>query len=147
MPDDHDHDEHDTRRRYAFGRGEHRPLKLTIAAALVGLQGLGALVWGVFWMIQGIVGTPTDEQVSVMGALFIGVLGALLIRFGVGLWKVDAWPRVPSIVFSLICVPISYQLAFKAQLEWVGVPLLACSIAVLVLLFSEDVREAYGRDV
>lgn len=154
MSDKPEHDQDDTRdeqdvprRRYSFARGDHRPVKLAIAAVLVGLQGVGGVVWGGSWFWLAVSGEPTDERASTMGSVLIVLVSALLVRFAVGLWQVDAWPRVPCIVFALICVPIGYQLAFNADLGWIGIPVLASAIAIIVLLFSEDVRNAYGRDV
>lgn len=134
-------------RKYTYGRGEHRSTQLSLAAALVGIEGLVALGYAIVWGYLSLTGKPTDQTASLMGAVFVALGGMLLLRMAVALWKVDVWPRVPTIVLQLMLVPVSWSLAFTLGNTAVGVPLLVVAIALLVLLFSKAVREDFDRDV
>lgn len=161
MPDDalkpHDDAPHDPEeprdeaarapRPWPYTRGEHRSTQLAVAAALVGLEGIFAFGLGIVWGYLTLTGDPVDETASLTGAVFAALAGLLLLRMAVGLWKVDVWPRVPTIVIQLALVPVSWSIAFTLGNTAVGVPLLAAAIALLVLLFSKPVREDYERDV
>lgn len=161
MPDDAvtDHDDvpHDKREPRDFGeenlrpwnyaRGEHRSTQLALAALLVGLEGIVALGYGIVWGYLSLTGDPLDQTASLTGAVFVVLAGLLLVRMAVGLWNIDVWPRVPTIVIQLALVPVSWSIAFTLGNAAVGVPALIVAIALLVLLFSKPVREGYNRDV
>lgn len=134
-------------RPWNYARGEHRSTQLAVAAVLVGLEGLVALGYGVVWGYLSLTGDPLDETASLTGAVFVVLAGLLLVRMAVGLWNVDVWPRVPTIVIQLALVPVSWSIAFKLGNTAVGVPVLAAAIALLALLFSKPVRDGYNRDV
>lgn len=134
-------------RKYTYARGDRRSPQLATAAAVVALEGLLALGYGLVWGYYSLTGAPLDQTASLMGAVFAVLGGALLVRMAVALWQVEVWPRVPVIVLQLILVPVSWSLAFTLGNTVVGVPLLVAAITLLVLLFSAPVRESYGRDV
>ena len=134
-------------RPWNYARGEYRSPQLTIAALLVGLDGLVALAYGVVWGYLSLTGDPLDQTASLTGAVFVVLGGMLLARMAVGLWKVDVWPRVPTIVIQLALVPVSWSIAFTLGNALVGVPILIVAIALIALLFSKPVREGYNRDV
>lgn len=152
--DDAPHDEGEPRneteprpRPWNYARGAHRSRQLTVAALLVGLEGIVALGYGVVWGYLSLTGDPLDETASLMGAVFVVLAGALLVRMALALWSVEVWPRVPTIVIQLALVPVSWSIAFTLGNTAVGVPLLAVAITLLVMLFSKPVREGYNRDV
>lgn len=136
-----------TRRPWNYARGQQRSLQLTAAACLVALEGLVAFGFGVTWGYLSLTGEPLDQTASLTGAVFVVLAGLLLMRMAVGLWQVDVWPRVPTIVIQLALVPVSWSIAFTLGNAAVGVPVLACAITLLVLLFSKPVRDGYNRDV
>lgn len=142
------HDEQEPAKRpWNYARGQHRSTHLALAALLVGAEGLVALGYGLVWGYLSLTGEPLDQTASLTGAAFVVLAGMLLVRMGVGLWMVDVWPRVPSIVIQLALVPVSWSLAFRLGNTAVGVPLLIVAVTLLVLLFSKPVREGYNRDV
>lgn len=134
-------------RPWNYAPGSYRSRQLGLAAALVSLEGLAALGYGIFWGYLSLTGEPVDQTASLTGAVFVVLAGMLLLRMAVGLWNVDVWPRVPTIVIQLALVPISWSIAFTLGNTAVGVPVLAVATALLVLLFSKPVREGYNRDV
>ncbi|MFV0532422.1 MAG: hypothetical protein ACK5MR_02060 [Cumulibacter sp.] len=134
-------------RPWNYAAGSYRTRQLVAVAALVALEGLVALGAGLVWTYLTLTGDPTDETASLTGAVFVILAGLLLLRMAFGFWRVDVWPRVPTIVIQLALVPVSWSIAFTLGNTAVGVPLLAVAIVLLVLLFSKPVREAYNRDV
>ncbi|WP_153505669.1 hypothetical protein [Cumulibacter manganitolerans] len=146
-PADRPNETNQTPRPYTYAAGTHRSTQLMLAAVLVLAEGLVALGYAVAWGYLSLAGKPTDETASLMGAVFVALGGLLLVRMSVALWKVEVWPRVPTIVLQLILVPVGWSLAFTLGNVAVGLPVLVVAIALLVLLFSRPVREGYGRDV
>lgn len=144
--DDHS-EQSDEPRKYTYERGEGRSRNLAIAAILVGVEGLVALGYAITWGYLSLAGKPLDQTASLMGAVFVALGGLLLVRMSVALWKVEVWPRVPTIVLQLIMIPVGWSLAFTLGNTIVGIPMLVVPITLLVLLFSAPVRESYGRDV
>ena len=146
-PADHPNETNETPRPYTYAAGTGRSRELALAALLVALEGLVALGYAITWGYLSLTGAPTDQTASLMGAVFVALGGMFLVRMAVALWKVEVWPRVPTIVLQLLLIPVGWSLAFTLGNTAVGVPLLVVAVGLVILLFSRPVRESYGRDV
>lgn len=151
MPEEPDHDDshsaaHTAPKPYSFGKASHRPAQLTAVAILVALEGLALVALGAWWGYEALYGAPTDQNLAIMLAAFVALAGALLIRMAMALIKLDVWPRAPLIVLNLPAIPIGFSVAFRAGNEAVGMAVIATAIAVIALLFSKPVKEAFGRE-
>lgn len=154
MPDEPQHDDShsaeptaEEKRPYSFAKGTFRPPQLVAVAVLAALEGLALCAVAIWWGYEALFGSPTDQNLAIMGAVFVLLAGALLVRMGVALWNLDVWPRAPLIVLNLPAVPIGYSVAFRLGHEVIGMAVMAVAIAVIVLLFTQPVKDAFGRDV
>ena len=136
-PVDRSNETNETTRPYTYAAGSHRSTKLAIAAVLVLIEGLVALGYAITWGYLSLTGAPTDQTASLMGAVFVALGGLLLVRMALALWKVEVWPRVPTIVLQVILVPVGWSLAFTLGNVAVGVPVLPLDAPVEVELVVE----------
>lgn len=105
-----------------------RPVQLTLAAALVGLQGL-ALIGFTAVELLNLVGERLEVGLSV--AVFFGAYGAALIACAWGLTQVRAWARGPVLLTQLIELGIAWNLR---DLPGLAIPLALLAAATLALV-------------
>jgi hypothetical protein len=103
------------------------------AAALVALQGLGLVAAGVFLIVRAVEPVARHRgSTEVLGALsVVAGLGVLAMARAVG----NRRPRIrgPLLVLEIICLPIGVTIVQGGR-WYVGVPLVAVAIAVVVLM-------------
>ena len=101
-----------------------RPFFLTVAAALVALQGIVLAVWAVLVLVH-------ISTMSVSTAIFFLAYGAALGACAVGLWQLRSWSRAPIVLTQLIALGLAWHsrhanVAVAIVLAVVAVAALAC---------------------
>lgn len=133
------------------------PREVRVAGAITALIGLAAVVYGVAFLLDALLGTPTTEggnSVYAMAGYFL-VLGGATAACGIALALGKLWARSPAIVVALILGGLGWYAAGPSSRPLIGVPLLLVAAVVVVLLFREPARawaldlesdESQGRD-
>lgn len=104
---------------------------MLIAAGLVGIEGLGAAVYGVAEALH------TTSARAVMGATtsaFLVVYGAAMLLCAWGLTRVHAWARGPVLIVQLISLGLAWNFHSGSTLPLtfvLGVPAVVVLIAML----------------
>lgn len=114
---------------------------LRLVAVLVGLEGclLGAIAG--FYVVEVVVGSPSDVVAALVSAGLALVAGVGLLLVARGLAAGRRWSRAPALVTNLILLPVAIGL-FQGGRWYVGAPLLAVAGPVVALLFSRGVSDA-----
>ncbi|MDP9849198.1 hypothetical protein [Streptosporangium lutulentum] len=122
----------------------NRPMTLTVAAAIMGLEGLTALLLGAYVGVETVIGDPTDLISSIFIAGFGILVGALLLRVAWGMIQVDRWTRSPGVLTQIFALPVGVTLIQSDQMA-IGIPLIAIAVIGLVALLSPPTtRVLYG---
>ncbi|WGL51301.1 hypothetical protein P5P86_15205 [Nocardioides sp. BP30] len=79
-----------------------RPVFLTVAAALVALQGVVLAVWAVLVLVN-------VSTMSVTTAIFFLAYAAALGVCAVGLWRLRSWSRAPIVLTQLITLGLAWD--------------------------------------
>ena len=110
-----------------------RPLPLTVAAAIVGLQGLLIALAGAYLAVAGLAGNPSSvANAEISGALAL-LAGAGLLLVGYGLSRGRSWGRAPAVLTQILCLPVAWGMVQGGRPD-LGVPLIAVAVTTLVLL-------------
>ncbi|GAA3773018.1 hypothetical protein GCM10023083_07660 [Streptomyces phyllanthi] len=89
---------------------EHRPWRLTAAAALAALEGLALAVGGVAMLVLGLTGEPDDLQQALTGGVTLIVLALLPLLAARGLFLCRSWSRGPAVITQIMALPVAYNL-------------------------------------
>lgn len=123
-----------------------RPARVTLAAALVALQGIVVAGFGVTMLVLLLVGDRPDSVTqAVTGAVTVLVLAVLPLAAALGLWRLRRWSRGPAVFVQLLSLPVGWQMG-NSDGAWIagGLALAAVAIAVLVCLFHPKATLALG---
>ncbi|MDG9716596.1 hypothetical protein [Streptomyces sp. DH24] len=122
-----------------------RPPRLTYAAALVGLEGLALLVGGVWMLVLGVTGHPSDRQQAVTGGITLMIISLLPLLAARGLLDRRSWSRGPAVVTQLMALPVAYNLLRADSVAIpAGIALAVVAVAALVLLVNPQTTQALG---
>ncbi|MCL2550762.1 MAG: hypothetical protein FWE15_01405 [Actinomycetia bacterium] len=114
------------------------PLRLTLAAAIAGVEGLAVAAWGVIMCFTG--GTN-----AVLAGLLVLVLAALPLGAAYGLRRARRWSRGPALIMQLLALPVSWtMLKSDGGVIAGGAVLGVLAIAGLVLLVHPATTDALG---
>ncbi|MCN9240044.1 hypothetical protein NGF19_04440 [Streptomyces sp. RY43-2] len=123
---------------------EPRPGRLTVAAALAGLEGLALTVGGVWMLVLGLTGSD-DRQQAVTGGITLIVLALLPLLAARGLLLCRRWSRGPAVITQILALPVAYNLL---QADSVAIPagivLAVVAVTALVLLVNSETTRALG---
>ncbi len=117
-----------------------RPLAHTALVALVAAQGVGLVGLAVFFLVELAVATPGRVARALIAALLTLLGGAGLLLVARGLGRGRRWARAPALVTQLLALPVAFGLVQGGR-WYVGAPLVAWALAVLVLLFTPAVAD------
>ncbi|MFE6621796.1 hypothetical protein ACFZBP_33550 [Streptomyces sp. NPDC008086] len=124
---------------------EPRPRRLTYAAVLTALEGVGLAVGGVWVLVLGLAGDPDDRQQAVTLGVTLVALALLPLLAARGLFGRRSWSRGPSIITQILALPVAYSLLQADSIAIpAGIVIAAIAIATLVLLVNPATTEALG---
>lgn len=118
------------------------PREVRLAGVIATLPGLAAVVFGVAYLIDALVDTPTTkggQSVYALGAYFV-LLGLATSACGLGLLAGRTWARSPAVVIAVITGGIGLYMAGPSGQPLYGVPILLLGAAIMVLLFRAPSR-------
>ena len=121
------------------------PTTLAACVALVGLEAVGLLAAAVFYVVELLVATEDDVGRALVSAALALVAAVGLGLVARGLHAGGRWARSPALVANLLVVPVAIGL-LQGGRWYVGLPLLALALAVLVLLFHPSTSIALDED-
>lgn len=114
------------------------PAPLRLAAVVVGVEGLGTLVFGVLEALH------TTSARAVMGAttsLFFAGFGIALVACGWGLLRVATWARGPVLISQLIALGLAWNFR-GGETTWISVLLAVPAVVVLIGMLHPATIEA-----
>ncbi|MFF3372856.1 hypothetical protein ACFYXF_07835 [Streptomyces sp. NPDC002680] len=124
---------------------EPRPLRLTAAAVLAGLEGLALVVGGVLILVLGITGDADDRQQAVTGGVTLIVLALLPLLAARGLLGRRSWSRGPAVITQIMALPVAYNLLRADSMAIPGgIVLGVVAVTALVLLVNQETTRALG---
>lgn len=122
-----------------------RPRRLTYAAVLTALEGLGLAVGGVWVLVLGLAGDPDDRQQAVTLGVTLIVLALLPLLAARGLFAQRSWSRGPSVITQILALPVAYSLLQADSIAIpAGIAIAVAAIATLVLLINQETTQALG---
>jgi uncharacterized membrane protein len=103
-----------------------------LAAAVVGLEGLAAVLAGVGFVVAALVGSPQDRGTAVLLGVLVALFGLGLLALARGLHRGSGWPRTPSYLAQFFGLVVAwYQ---RSTLPAMSIALLVVCVAALVAL-------------
>ncbi|MER5323841.1 hypothetical protein [Streptosporangium roseum] len=122
----------------------NRPMTLTVAAAVMGLEGLTTLLLGGYAGVETVIGRPSDVMSSLFVAGFGILVGAVLLWVGWGMLQTERWTRSLGVLAQIFATVIGITLIQSDQ-QTIGIPLIAAAVIGLVALLSPPTTHAlYG---
>jgi uncharacterized membrane protein (DUF2068 family) len=120
-------------------RPPSRPAPLLVAAALLGLEGLAALVFGGIALSQIRI---SRAEVGAGVAIWMLGYGILLLAIARGVFRGRRWSRAPAIATQLILLPIAFS--FRAEpTTWVAGAIAVVAVGALVGLLHPRSTEVF----
>ncbi|MFI6012005.1 hypothetical protein ACIBAG_24850 [Streptomyces sp. NPDC051243] len=122
-----------------------RPRRLTYAAVLTALEGLGLAVGGLWVLVLGIAGDPDDRQQAVTLGVTLVALALLPLLAARGLFAQRSWSRGPSVITQIMALPVAYSLLQADSIAIpAGIAIAVVAVTTLVLLINPATTEALG---
>ncbi|WP_030924836.1 hypothetical protein [Streptosporangium amethystogenes] len=122
----------------------NRPMTLTVAAAVMAVEGATALLLGGYVGVETVIGQPSDLMTSIAVAVSGIIIGAALLWVGWGMILTERWSRSPGVLTQIFATPISITLIQSDQLV-IGISLITLAVIGLVTLLSPPTTHAlYG---
>jgi hypothetical protein len=116
------------------------PTTVRVAGVLLGLQGLGGIVFAVVLLVQPGVLTVRDRLGE---AGFFALMAAGVIGFGVALVLGKRGARSPAVVIELLLVGIAGYATVPSSRPEYGIPVAVVCLVVLYLLLNPRARAWY----
>ncbi len=114
-----------------------RPLSVTVAAALVGLQGVALAVWGVLVLVD-------VSAMSVSTAIFFLAYAAALGICTYGLLRLESWSRAPIVLTQLITLGLAWD--YRSTNTPVSIGLLVVALLTLGCVLNPASLEALSTE-
>ncbi|MEU9705656.1 hypothetical protein [Streptomyces sp. NPDC047981] len=122
-----------------------RPVRLTAAAAVAGVEALALMVGGVYVLVTALTGDPDGLTQAVMGGATLIALGLIPGAAARGLLLRRSWSRGPAIITQILALPVAWQLLqANSALIPGGIALAVLAVTGLVLLVNPATTEALG---
>ncbi|MGC5016766.1 hypothetical protein ACLQ2R_38880 [Streptosporangium sp. DT93] len=124
----------------------NRPMTLTLAAAVMALEGTTAVFLGGYAGVETVIGRPSDVTSSIAVAAFAVLVGAALLWVAWGMLKAERWTRSPGVLTQIFAIPLSITLIQSGQ-GAMGIPLIGLALIAIVALLSPPTTHAlYGDE-
>jgi hypothetical protein len=120
-------------------RPPSRPAPLLVAAALLGLEGLAALVFGGIALSQIRI---SRAEVGAGVAIWMLGYGILLLAIARGVFRGRRWSRAPAIATQLILLPIAFSFR-AAPTTWLAGAIAVVAVGTLVGVLHPRSTEAF----
>ncbi|WP_246239397.1 hypothetical protein [Acrocarpospora corrugata] len=120
-------------------------MTLTVAAAVLALQGLTALVLGGYVLYEIVIGQGEDIGSAFALAGFAFAVAAGFGWVALGTLRVLRWSRGPAVVAQIFALPLAVTLIQSQQYLW-GVPLVVAAAVALVTLLAPPSTKALTDD-
>lgn len=115
------------------------PKRVRIVGLLVGLEGLGGVVFLVALVVRALsVRAGTGDMFG--EAAYFGVIGAGVIAVAAGLLLGKRWAFAPAVVVQVLLLGVAWYALVGASRFDIGIPVAVVGIGVLVLLFTPASR-------
>ena len=111
---------------------------MRVAGGIVGLEGLGGLVFAVVLLVQPGVLRPSDRYGE---AGFFALLAVAVIGFGVALVLGKRGARSPVVVIQLLLLAVAGYATVPSSRPEYGIPVAVVCLAVLYLLLNPRARD------
>ncbi len=103
---------------------------------------LGVAGWQLLGLSQGDAGRP---EVAVGSSTYFLLVAVVVAALAVFAWRGARWVYGPAVFLQVLALPMAATMAVEGL--WLGTVLLGgVAVLGLVLLVSEQGREAYGRN-
>jgi hypothetical protein len=113
-----------------------RPLLLTVAAGLTGLEALGLVV-------MAVLGLTKVSTMSTTSSGFFLVFAAALVVCGVALVRLNSWARAPIVLTQLIALGLAWDARDNLA---VAIPLAVAAVVTLSTILAPSSLEALARE-
>ncbi|WP_189953797.1 hypothetical protein [Streptomyces alanosinicus] len=122
-----------------------RPRRLTYAAVLAALEGVGLVAGGLWVLVLGVTGDPDDRQQAVTLGITLVVLALLPLLAARGLLLRRGWSRGPAVITQIMALPVAYTLLQADSMAIpAGIAIAVIAVAALVLLVNSETTRALG---
>ncbi|MFI6324165.1 hypothetical protein ACIBG8_42025 [Nonomuraea sp. NPDC050556] len=125
----------------------NKPWTLVTGAAVVAVEGLAALAFGIFLGVETLGGGAQETTAAIAEVAFFLLIGAGLVwvAYG-GLFKVERWGRTPGVLAQIFLIPVGGTVLADGQ-PLIGVPLLVLAVLGIGTLLAPPTTQAlYGED-
>jgi len=113
-----------------------------VAAALVGLEGLGLVALAV-WQIAAVASGDTASLASALALIVLTAVGAAaVLAFAVAIWLGRSWGRSGAIVTQLLILAVALGAVTGAYAEPLSALVLAIPAILALVMLVLAVREA-----
>lgn len=119
-------------------------MTLTVAAAVLGLEGVTSLLLGGYVGVETVIGRPADVLSSLFVAGFGILVGAGLLWVAWGMLRSERWTRSPGVLAQIFSAVVAITLIQSGQ-QLLGIPLIAVAVVGVVALLSPQTTQIlYG---
>lgn len=115
------------------------PGPVRLAGALIVLQGLFGVGFGVYVLVRGAEASLSLRAVLGESGTFL-VMGGIVVAVGVGLLRGRPWARTPGIVIQAVLLLSAYTMLGPSRQVLIGALVAALVITTLMLLLSGPAR-------
>ncbi|MFE3293282.1 hypothetical protein [Rhodococcus sp. NPDC059234] len=112
------------------------PTTVRVAGALVGLEGVVALVVAVVLVIRALLGEDQSTASGYGTAGWLVILGGAVLAAGIALFVGKRWGRAIAVVAQLLMLPFVWSLLTDSHQLLLGIAFGVVVVPALVLLFS-----------
>ncbi len=106
------------------------------AGAIVAIEGVVAVVWGVVELVRGLTGAAESARGAYGMAFWFIPLGAAVLAGGIALLKGRRWGRTVGVLTNVLLGFTGISGAFAQGRPEIGVPIILLAVVVLALMFS-----------
>ena len=87
-----------------------RPWSVTTAAVVAALQGAVLVGWGLYMIVEGLVGDPDSPMQAELGGLTVLAMAALPLFAARGLLGLRRWGRGPVLIIQILALPVAWSM-------------------------------------